>query len=962
MSAIRVFHRKTKKGSIVKVVREHYLREDIHCGQESCPHCRPFKLSIDTPFAPKSYLSDTPRCGISQLCPSAHYVVPDFGVLHNQIDVITDPYFGCDIILMQTVWEEIKRNITVFSKIKQLMAEKRFYVFLNEYNRETFRERVFGETKADYKQSLVVFASEWLQKHFNNEIKIVLLTNYSEVKLQTDINCFPIDSYVKSLKDGPNLIDKLAELSASGEYAKDIRMLYEEHLPLDVVQSGIKTGKYFQGKFNTNHLNYLEAKVSVNFKGEELDVLIQGTTHINRAIHEDVVAIELLPESEWKSKSDVVLEVGEGVEDDGDKNTDKEETIIFKKKDDSFVRPMGKVVAIIKRNWRQYCGVLRERNENVNASSASNRYLFLPIERRIPIIRIETRQYDNLKNQRIIVAVDSWPINCKYPNGHYVRTIGSIGDKNTETEVLLLENDVPHLEFSKNVMNCLPKDGDNWKITTEDLLGRTDLRNEAICSVDPPGCTDIDDALHCKDIGGGLYEVGVHIADVSHFIKPKTAIDLEAADRGTSVYLVGQRIDMIPPLLSTKLCSLREGVERLTFSVIWIMDSKTAEVKSTKFCKSIINSRAALTYAEAQLKIDSPHERDDIACGLRRLNQLAKILKQRRLDSGALVLASANEIKFVELDSETHENVLEIQAKQVLDTNSMVEEFMLLANIAVAKRIFEEFPELAILRRHPKPSPSNFDDLIVSAKSLGFKIDVSNGKALGDSLDKARDPNNPLMNLMIRMITTRCMTQALYFCSGSLSESEETFGHFGLATPLYTHFTSPIRRYADLMVHRLLSHCIGFEAIDSSLLNKRQLQSICENINYRNKNARQASRASNELHSYLFVKNHPKDILEEEGYVFYIRKNAIQIFIPHLALEVSYFLNPIDDWKYDDFYLTLEYLPLRRKLKLFDVLTVRLSVYEKDISFRRKIFVEIVKPFSVKTNDSNNQSIKRLKV
>ncbi|CAG2110448.1 unnamed protein product [Medioppia subpectinata] len=978
MSAIKTFHRKTKKGSVVKVVREHYLREDIHCGRESCADCQPFKQSSDSPFAPKAYLSDSPRVGVSAVTPLAHYVVPDFGVVYSQLDVIIDPYFGCDIILMQTVWDEIKRNITVFSQIKQVMAEKRFYVFLNEYNKNTFSERVFGESIAEYKQRLVVSAAEWLQSHLK-DIQLVLIVNSNEMKLKSEsIQCFPIDKYVKSLKDCVNLVDKLADMSTTGEYAKDIKLIFDEHLGLDAIQSGIKSGtKYFQGKYYTNRLNYLEGFVMISRNGEELNVLIQGSLHINRAISDDIVAIELLPESEWTSKSDVVLEVNEDLEDNGDNREDREESVIFKKEDTSTKTPMGRVVGIIRRNWRQYCGVLRKRNENMNTSSMSNRHLFVPLDRKIPFIRIETRQYEHLKEQRIVVAIDSWPRDSKYPKGHYVRCVGAAGTKETETEVILLENDIPHMEFSNDVMKCLPKEGREWRLSEEDLVNRTDLRGEAICSVDPPGCTDIDDALHCKDIGNGLFEIGVHIADVSHFIKPKTALDREAADRGTSVYLVRQRIDMIPTLLSSDLCSLREDVDRLTFSVIWTLDANTAEIKTTKFMKSVIRSRASLTYGEAQNRIDSPHMNDDVTRGLRGLLQISKILNRKRIEGGALVLASANEIKFVEMDSETHENpnpedqipeksekVLKIEAKQIYETNSMIEEFMLLANISVAKRIYEEFPSLSLLRRHPTPSSSNFEDLMGCAKSKGYNMDTSSGKSLSDSLNKAIDPDNPFMNLMFRMVTTRCMTQALYFCSGSLADETENFGHYGLATPIYTHFTSPIRRYADLMVHRLLSHVIEYEAIDASLLNQKKMHELCEQINFRNKMARQASRSSNELHSHLLIKDHTSSgkPLEEEGYIIYVKKNALQIFIPRLALELSYFLDPKEDWIYNEFELTQQYLPLKYTLKLFDKLKVRLSVNENALSLRSKLVIELIEPFCVQKQpkEKSNKKLKKV--
>lgn len=215
--------------------------------------------------------------------------------------------------------------------------------------------------------------------------------------------------------------------------------------------------------------------------------------------------------------------------------------------------------------------------------------------------------------------------------GHFVRAIGPLGDKDTENEVLLLEHDVPHSKFSEEVLSFLPKLP--WIISDEEYEKRVDLRNITICSVDPPGCTDIDDALHCRDLPDGNLEVGVHIADVSHFIRPGNALDKEAALRATTVYLIDKRIDMVPELLSSNLCSLRGGVERFAFSCVWKIDHE-ANIIETKYFKSVIKSKQAMTYEEAQLIIDDPTQTHDIAQSLRNLNKLAKILKKRRLDKG----------------------------------------------------------------------------------------------------------------------------------------------------------------------------------------------------------------------------------------------------------------------------------------------------------------------------------------
>lgn len=422
----------------------------------------------------------------------------------------------------------------------------------------------------------------------------------------------------------------------------------------------------------------------------------------------------------------------------------------------------------------------------------------------------------------------------------------------------------------------------DWHFLLQDYKDRVDLRKLAICSVDPPGCTDIDDALHSRKLPNGNIEVGVHIADVSHFIRPNNAMDLEAASRATTVYLVDKRIDMVPELLSSNLCSLRGNVERFAFSCIWELDDK-AKILKTKFHKSVIESKAALTYEQAQIIIDDKNVNDDIALSLRQLNKLAKILKKRRTDNGALVLASP-EIRF-QVESETAAPI-DVEMKEMRDTNSMVEEFMLLANISVAEKIEKEFPEFAMLRRHPTPPQTNFDPLVKSVRHQGFDIDTSTGKALADSLDRIVKAENPYFNTMLRILATRCMLQAQYFISGTLTKPE--YFHYGLAAPIYTHFTSPIRRYADIIVHRLLAACIGADSPYAALLDKTKNSQLCNNLNYRNRMAQYAGRASVALNTHLFFRSRTEEV---EGYVLFVRKNALQILVPKYGLEGTLYLS-----------------------------------------------------------------------
>jgi exosome complex exonuclease DIS3/RRP44 len=334
-------------------------------------------------------------------------------------------------------------------------------------------------------------------------------------------------------------------------------------------------------------------------------LLILGRDNSNRAIAGDVVVIELLPKDQWKSPSTKIVEE-EAVTKNDNPDTDETEAVVTDrerkalqeevkqahgKNSEGKPQPTAKVVGVIKRNWRQYVGHV-DSNSTASLSGRRQQTVFvLPMEKRVPKIRVRTRQASDLIGQRILVTIDSWDRDSRYPTGHYVRSLGELETKGAETEALLLEYDVQYKPFPKSVLDCLPAEGHDWKVpvSKEDKgwIGRRDLRDLLICSIDPPGCQDIDDALHARPLPNGNFEVGVHIADVSHFVKPNNAMDLEASVRGTTVYLVDKRIDMLPHLLGTDLCSLKPYVERYAFSVLWEV-TPNAEIVSSNFTKSVI--------------------------------------------------------------------------------------------------------------------------------------------------------------------------------------------------------------------------------------------------------------------------------------------------------------------------------------------------------------------------------------
>ncbi len=938
MLASKTFVRKTKKGGILKVVREHYLRDDVWCGVKGCTTCRQQDPTLDS----------SPHTD-SNICPWPHFILPDTNVLLHQIDFLEDAAIT-NVILLQVVLQEAKhRNLGVYRRARDIVGNpgKRFYVFGNEHHKETYIERKGDESANDRNDRSIRVATKWYNEHLSQGMKVsvtpkvVLLTNdraNCEKAREMGLDAYTVYEYTKSLVSTPSLLDRLAKSSSDESEAslRKGRIIYPEHLALSVIQTGLKSGRFLQGSFQGSRENYLEGYVNV--PSMEQWVLVQGLEGLNRVVHEDVVAVELLPEAEWSCPSGIVRKDVEEEEEEkegeegGEGENERKKPVV----DKSALKPTGRVVGVIRRNWRPYCGTLLPLLDMKRPH-----HTFVPSDRRIPRVRLETRQACNLVGKRIIVSIDSWPRSSRFPRGHFVRELGMIGDKDTENEVLLIEHDVPHQSFAASVLADLPSLP--WNIAEDDVKQREDLRHLDICSVDPPGCTDIDDALHCRELENGGLEVGVHIADVSYFVRPGTSLDKEAENRGTTVYLTDKRIDMVPELLSSNLCSLRGGEERFAFSCIWEMTPESV-ITSTRFTKSIIRSRAALTYAEAQMRIDDSNLNDVVTCSLRRLNQLAKILKRRRIDKGALTLASP-EVRF-EVDSETHDPI-DLQTKELRETNSLVEEFMLLANISVASHINEAFPHCALLRRHPSPPLSNYDILIKAGASKGVKIEVESAKALATSLDQATLPEQPYFNTMLRIMATRCMMQALYFCSGTLPFEE--FHHYGLATSIYTHFTSPIRRYSDLMVHRLLAVSINADSTYPDLLDKYKAQKLCNHLNHRHKMAQYAARASVNLHTHIFFKDRT---CIENGFVLFVRRNALQVLLPKYGLESPLFFENPSEKDGDGERKKLSIVPDDTepsltvetvKFCLFDKLVVRVSV-EKSGLQQSKLTLQLLKP------------------
>lgn len=880
-----------------------------------------------------------------------------------------------DVIVLQTVLEEVKnRSLPLYHRLIALTKNegKRFYVFFNEFRQETHIARDQGETINDRNDRAVRRAVQWYNQHITDAVAsrskkqtriptVIMITddrdNLRKAKAE-NVPGVTLSDFVSGLENSDELLDMISAAQEQREVrSKKPEVFYPGHFSISKMMTGVKAGTLHQGIFNVSQYNYLEG--SVHVPAFDKSLIILGRENSNRAVSGDVVVVEVLPRDQWKAPSTKIVEEENVAKNDNAEQEEGENVVSEREKKalqeevkrahgqstEGKPQPTARVVGIIKRNWRQYVGHIdRDSVRSTAKTSRQQQTVFLvPMDKRVPKIRIRTRQAGELLGQRVLASIDSWEKDSRYPVGHFIRSLGELESKGAETEALLLEWDVQYKPFPKTVLDCLPAEGHDWKVpaSTEDpgWKGRKDLRDLIVCSIDPPGCVDIDDALHARKLPNGNYEVGVHIADVSHFVKPNNAMDKEASQRGTTVYLVDKRIDMLPMLLGTDLCSLKPYVERYAFSVIWEVN-EDADIIKSEFTKSVIRSREAFSYEQAQLRIDDASQQDELTTGMRTLLMLSQKLKQKRMDAGALNLASP-EVK-VRSESETSDPV-DVHVKKSLATNSLVEEFMLLANVSVAARNYEAFPQTALLRRHAAPPKSNFEELANQLKvKKGLELRSDSSGAVADSLDKCVDPNNPFFNTLVRIMATRCMMSAEYFCAGTQAYPE--FRHYGLASEIYTHFTSPIRRYADLEAHRQLAAAIEYEQLDASLHSKAKLEAVCKNINVRHRNAQMAGRASIEYYVGQALKG--KDITEE-GFIMKIFSNGFVVFVPRFGIESLIRLRdlatpePEADFDADNYQLNIKG-DISRSVELFERVMVRITDELEESTGKRKVKLTLV--------------------
>ncbi|BFZ57653.1 exosome catalytic subunit dis3 [Savitreella phatthalungensis] len=888
-----------QRNRAAKIVRQIYLRGDIPCHIASCDTQR--SLLAHATSAAGQQLSEAP----AEIRPyGMRYLLPDTNVFYHAIDVMEQSNCFRDVIVLQTVLDELRnKNMGLYERLRRLVQDndKRFVVFYNEICAETHVHREANETINDRNDRSIVKSADWYNKLLlrsgGKQRSVLLLSDDAGVRSRcehSDVDVQSAENFLRHFELGDRYLDMLSSSTNEGiglsraNSEQSPRRIYPKHLGLSAVLNGVRSGLLYRAVISIDQRNNQQGTMAV--KGFEQPVQVVGYQDLNRATDGDTVAIQMLPEADWRGAGDRLI-----IEDDEPSNAEDELRANDRSPLASQAKkvPTARVVGILRRNWRPFVCTVDTRSVSSDYRNRGLQPVYVrPLDRRIPRIRIRTRQLASLLDQKLVVSVDRWSETTRFPEGHLISVLGSLESIEAETSALLLEHGVSARPFPKVVLDCLPSEGSTWTVK-EDMQRhpgqngkRADLRHLHICSIDPPGCQDIDDALHARMLPNGNIEAGVHIADVSNFVSPLTAMDDEAMVRGTTVYMVDKRIDMLPALLGTNLCSLMPYVERYAFTVTWEFDNELNVVKST-FTKSIIQSKEAFTYEAAQSRIDDESQKDELSNSMRLLLRIARVLKARRVAAGALNLASP-EIK-IQMGNETSEPV-DVLTKEAHETNSLVEEFMLLANISVARRIYEAFPESAILRRHGAPPSSSFDTLRQALRERrGIDLRVDSSRAVADSLDACIDPNDPTFNTLVRIMATRCMLSAEYFYAGQYSRDE--FRHYGLATDIYTHFTSPIRRYADIIAHRQLAAAIGWEDAHASLINEEVLELTCKNINYRHRMGQLAGRASVEFFVGQALKN--KETLEQAS-VLQVFSNGFVVFVPSLGIEGTIHLADVE--------------------------------------------------------------------
>ena len=537
------------------------------------------------------------------------------------------------------------------------------------------------------------------------------------------------------------------------------------------------------------------------------------------------------------------------------------------------VEPEAEVVEIIERKDQTFIGTIKV-DKQFGVLKTDSKFLATDII--IPKNKLRGAQTDD----KAIVKITNWPDDEKFPRGEVIDVLGKTGKNDAEMHAILAEFGLPY-SYPENVEKAADKI--NEGITPEVVAQREDMRGITTFTIDPKDAKDFDDALSIRKLPNGNYEVGVHIADVTHYVQPDTIIDREAQKRATSVYLVDRVVPMLPEHLSNGVCSLRPNEEKLAFSTIFEIDPK-GKIVDTRIARTVIKSDRRFTYEEAQEVIETG--KGDFAEEILTLDRLAKIFRKERYENGSVDF-DRMEVRF-DIDENGHP--VGVYFKESKDANKLIEEFMLLANKTVASVIGKpkdkKKPKAFVYRVHDMPEPGKLSDLATLSKNFGYKV-----KTTGTPREVNRSLNKLLQDVkgkgeenFLSTLAIRTMAKAAY--------TTENIGHYGLGFDYYTHFTSPIRRYPDMLVHRLLERSLN----GARSVNVEKLEELCTHSSEMDQLAANAERASIKYKQVEYMNDHLGEVyngiitgVTEWGLYVELEDNKCEGLVPVRDLADDYY-------------------------------------------------------------------------
>lgn len=583
-------------------------------------------------------------------------------------------------------------------------------------------------------------------------------------------------------------------------------------------------------------------------------------------------------------------------------------------------QPEGEIVRIVERNRHPYVGV---------AEVGAHQIFVRPDSHKLPVdIYLSKRTYPDVKDgEKVVVRIVDWSEGSHSPVGELIDILGPAGDNDTEMHAILAEYDLPY-RFEPEVETAA--EAIDGRISEKEIGTRRDFRQVTTFTVDPADAKDFDDALSVRRIRDGVWEIGVHIADVTHYVRPNSTIDDEAVSRGTSVYLVDRTVPMLPERLSNELCSLRPDEDSLCFSAVFTIN-ENLDLLDEWFGRTVIHSDRRFTYAEAQEVIETG--RGDYAEEVLTLNRLAQALRAQRFKNGAIAF-TREEMKF-QLDE--HGKPIGVYFKEQKEANQMIEEFMLLANRRVAEFCGHatnakghRTTRTMVYRVHDTPNEEKLDRFRQFILRFGRIFRASKGRAVAKEMNKLlAQVRGSAEENAVTTIAVRSMAKAYY--------STDNIGHYGLAFPYYTHFTSPIRRYPDMMVHRLLARYLdGGKSAD-----KETLESLCEHASEREVVAAEAERASIKYKMVEFMKEHLGE--EFDGHISGLTDWGAYVELDETHIEGLAHMRDIegDFFIFDETNYEIVGQSTDRRLTLGDA--VRIRVKQADLR-KRQLDFELLSP------------------